>query len=154
MAEQPTPVLDGAIRLADDAFQAALAGRRDAASNAVQRIGDTFGVDGICVALAAWCDTLADHATDGRVKRRSRMRFLDRGTGRLHDADSDAVPPGVAWTARLVAARAAQDWEGFKSIVAEPTGSDVGRYVWTALRHVASTINTLPRGYALMGGGS
>lgn len=142
------------VRLAGAAFQAALADKMDAAANYVVRVSDECGGEGIYLALMAWIDAYADHATDGQpVRSRARMAFIRADTGQLDGEESDRLPPEIRWAGQLVAARASLKEERFNELIAEmPTnGAEIGTYVLAVLQVVAQTINGLPRGFARTG---
>jgi hypothetical protein len=142
------------VRLAGAAYHAALAGKWDAAGRSLQRISDECGGEGLSVALRAWCDTYADHATDGEPGRPTvNINFIRTDTGQLDDQDSERVPPEHRWAGKLIRARAALDQEEWRKLIDElpRDGAEIGTYVFAVLRGVALTINGLPRGYARMG---
>jgi hypothetical protein len=142
------------VRLAAAAFQAALADKVDTASNCIQRINDECGGEGTYVALMAWIDAYADHATDGQPARgKSRIAFIREDTGQLDREDSDRVPAEIHWAGRLIAARASLDETRFNDLIKEmPTdGAEIGQYVGAVLLTITRTINGLPRGFARMG---
>ncbi|HEV2927568.1 MAG TPA: hypothetical protein VGW74_02665 [Propionibacteriaceae bacterium] len=144
------------IRLAANAFHAALAQKWDAAQRALQRINDECGPEGLADALIALCDTLAAHATGGDTpSQRVRISFMDGNTGRLDEPGSPQVPAEVQWAGRLIAARAEMDEDKFRAVLNElpHDGAAVGRHVWSLLQLVAWQVNGLPRGYARMGQG-
>lgn len=149
MAEHSKPV-----RLASAAFQAALADKTERAARLVKRISDECGGEGIYVALMAWIDTYADHATDGQPTQSSpRMAFIQESTGQLDRADSDRLPAEIRWAGLLIAARCGLDEPRFKALIDEMPrdGFGIGEHVMAVLLTIARTINGLPRGFARMG---
>jgi hypothetical protein len=142
------------IRLAAAAFRAAQADKSDSAARLVKRISDECGGEGIFVALMAWIDTYADHATDGAPTRSTpRMAFIQESTGQLDRDDSDRLPADIRWAGMLIAARCGLDEPRFKALINEMPrdGADIGQYVMAVLLTVARTVNGLPRGFARMG---
>lgn len=143
------------IRLATEAFHAALAGNPAKAGRYLQRISDECGGEGLGIAMRAWIDTYRDHATDGQPgSERNRMAFIDSDTGQLDREDSDRLPPEVRWAGQVIAARCALDRDRYMQLIAEmpKDGAKIGVYVSTLLLTIARTINGLPRGFARMGG--
>jgi hypothetical protein len=144
------------VRLAATAYHAALAGRWQAAADAVVRISDECGGEGLSVALRAWCDTYADHSTGGQPGVPTvNINFIRTDTGQLDDQRSERVPPEIRWAGELLRARAALDQERWSELLAElpDDGEAIGDHVFAVLKGVALTINGLPRGYARMGRG-
>jgi hypothetical protein len=142
------------VRLAAAAFQAALAGKSDAAIHYVQRINDECGGHGIYVALMAWIDSYADHATGGLPGRaKVRMSYIQEDTGELTDDTSEKLPHEIAWAGQLTAARVALDQDRFDELIRRmpKDGGQIGLYVVAVLECVTRTINGLPRGFARMG---
>jgi hypothetical protein len=150
MAEHSKPV-----RLASAAFRAALAYKTDSALAYVQRISDECGGEGLYVAMMAWIDAYADHATDGQPTRsKARMGYIEADTGQFDRDDSDNLPDEIRWAGQLVIARTTLDRERFDALIKEmPTDAgQIGVYVFSVLEGVTRTINGLPRGFARMGG--
>lgn len=142
------------VRLASAAYQAALAGKLEVAGRYLQRISDECGGEGLEVALRAWIDTYADHATDGQPARsQARMAFIQESTGQLDREDSDRLPPEIRWAGQIVTARTALDRERYDQLIDElpDDGAAIGNYVFTLLQTIARTVNGLPRGFARMG---
>ena len=142
------------IRLASAAMQAALASKHDSAVSYLQRINDECGGQGLYVALMAWCDAYADHATGGApTPARVNMSFIREDTGQLDDENSDRLPPEIRWAGQIVAARAALDQDRFDELITKMPDDGAGRgdYMGAVLLTIANTINGLPRGFARMG---
>lgn len=142
-----------AIRLATAALHAALASKWDSASRYLGRIHDECGWDGLNIALTAWCDTYADHATDGQWtgKTKVRVAFVDMRSGALTYSGAPDAPARIQWTGRLLAARAAMDEQAWVSLFGEIPDGEAGSYVGTVLETIARTVNGFPRGFATMG---
>ena len=145
------------VRLAAAALQAALADNWPAAGRYVKRIDDECRDGGIGVALMAWCDTLTDHATDGQIEdegQRVNIAFGNSSTGELGKVGD--VPTAIGWAGRLAQARTAMDEAAWVSLIGElpEDGFAVAEHVMAVLNIVATTVNGLPRGYALMGRGA
>jgi hypothetical protein len=142
------------IRLATAAFHAALSNEPVKAGRYLQRISDECGGDGLGIAMRAWIDTYADHATGGEPPRsRGNVAFIQEGTGQLDREDSDRLPPEVRWAGQIIAARCADDRERYMQLIGEMPdgGAEIGMYVATLLLTIARTVNGLPRGFARMG---
>lgn len=142
------------FRLATTAYQAALAGRSQAAVDAIQRINDECGGEGLNEALMAWCDTYMHHATDGQdMPNVGRVNFMRTDTGQLDGPGSDRVPAEIQWAGRMIAARVALDLEAWTAALDElpDDGKVIGDHVFAVLHTVSTTVNGLPRGFAIMG---
>lgn len=149
MAEHSKPV-----RLAAAAYHAALANDQHKAVRYLQRISDECGGGGLNIALRAWIDAYADHATDGKpVASKARVAYIQESTGQLDREDSDRLPPEIRWAGQLIAARCALDQDRFTQLIEEmpDDGAEIGDYVIAVLLTVARTVNGLPRGFARMG---
>lgn len=134
-----------------DALGLGLCGRWDDAFNAVQAMVDAIGPRAVAIASATWSDRYIEHAIDAPHSHPisiGEIHHIEASTGAL-DAD---VPYGVAWSARVIAARAAFDVIAFAAVLGEPDdGADLGDCIGWLLQTVAWTINGLPRGFAYMG---
>ena len=143
------------VRLAREAYRAALAGKWESVGRHLRRLNDECGGTGINTGLIAWCDTYIDHATDGEmVPTKSRPAFITVETGELGYQGSPDVPASVQWAGRLLVARAAMDETTWRALIDElpaDNGWEVGSYVTAVLECVALTVNSLPRGFARMG---
>lgn len=146
------------VRLAAAALDAAHGRRHAAAAGYIQRIHDECGGwDGLHMALLAWIDTFADHATDGETARgavpATRMRLLNSDTGALEKVGESPAPASVQWAAKLIDARIRMNRDEFEELFEElPDGArERGQYVWAVLTSVSHTMNGLPRGFARMG---
>lgn len=140
------------IRLAAAALRAGIDDKWPAASRYVQRINDECGPDSLPYALMAWCDAVADHATDGQpVTEKVHVAPMAYETGQI----GGDVPPRIRWGNAVVKARAEMDQAAFTSLVNELTGitdaKERGSYVGTVLEAAALSIRAFPRGYARMG---
>jgi hypothetical protein len=147
------------IRLAAAAYRAALEDKWDTATHYVKRISDECGGEGLNVALMAWSDWFADHATDGAhdLPASPTMNFIRTDTGQLDRVGSPNVPAHVQWAGRVIAARAAKDeaaWMALIDELPEDDGYEIATYVGAVLKCVTLTVNGLPRGYARMGQGA
>ncbi len=140
------------VRLANGAWAAALADKPERAMTYVKRISDECGGDGIHLALKAWIDTYAEHATGGRPGTPApEMAFIEEATGKLDRPGSPRLPAPVEWAGKLVHARCAMDFEKFMALMDDipsdpPTSS--GLYVMTVLITCARSVNGMPRGFA------
>ena len=150
MAEHSKPV-----RLASAAYHAALADKTDSALAYVQRISDECGGEGLYVAMMAWIDAYADHATDGKPTRsKARTAFIEADTGKLDRSDSERLPEEVRWAGELITSRTTLDRDRFDELIKEMPreGAQIGVYVFSLLDMITRTVNGLPRGFARMGG--
>lgn len=146
MSEHSKPV-----RLAAAALTAAIDGKWEKATGYVQRINDECGPDSLPYVLMAWCDTLADHATDGRpIKKVAEVHGMNYDTGSM----TDEPPPRVKWAQRIIKARAEMDQPAFTEVYDELStladGGERGAYVGAVLEAAALSMCGLPRGYAAM----
>lgn len=126
------------IALATRALHAAMAGQDEQAAAFVQQINDTYGADGLMVALLAWCDTFTLNVTGGFTASGPvalRWRFEDTGTVQT----ADEVPPAARWAGRLLIARATDDQAMFNTLMASipPDPRIVGDHVLALLDMVA-----------------
>ena len=141
------------IRLAAQALRAGIDDNWPSASRYVQRINDECGPDSLPYALMAWCDALADHATDGEpVTDQVRVAPMAYETGQI----GGDVPPRIRWGNAVVKARAEMDQAAFTALVNElntiPDAAVRGSYVGAVLEAAALSIRAFPRGYTRMGG--
>lgn len=144
------------VRLAAAAYQAGLAGKWKTAESYLHRLSQECGGEGVTTALIAWCDTYADHATDGQpVGERPNMAFVNTDTGRLDEPGSATVPAKVQWAFRLIIARATMDLDEWDAAIADlPADAlEMSQYIYAVLQGLVHTVNGLPRGYARMGRG-
>lgn len=149
-----TPEHSKPIRLAGAALLAGVDDNWAKASRYVQRINDECGPDSLPYILMGWCDTIADHATDGKpVTGRVAVSSMEYETGSM----STDVPPRIRWAAAVLKARAEMDEGAFRALLDELYGIDDGHergsYVGAVLEAAALTLRTMPRGYARMGRG-
>lgn len=145
------------VRLAHAALTAGIDGNWNRVVATISRINTECPGPGLGDALVAWCDALAEHATGGMPEfGRVRVSHLNADTGTLNKQDE--ITAERQWVARLVAARAAGDRDGFVALMDElnaiPDGFVRGRFVLTLVESVALTVRSLPRGYARMGRGA
>src|SRR5437762_1845608 len=88
--------------LAAIALQLARNGDWARAARTVQRIDGLLGADGMLIAVAGWCDTLARHlGITG--DRPIELRFHELESGVTETADE--VTPEIAWAGQLITAR-------------------------------------------------
>lgn len=126
----------------------------DEALREIRELFDSYGSEGIFVALLAWCDAYADHASAGLTRtggRRAPMFMLAAdgvSTGAVTSVDHADLPPEVAWCGRLIRARCAMDLAETLKLWYELPNDDIGPYVVQTLESVGSTISALPRGFA------
>jgi hypothetical protein len=116
-------------------------------------IDNEYGPKGMYVALLAWCDAVAEHATDGQphVPARWEPMFMDRDTGSVTtDTGGPEVPDDLRWAGQLITARINRNEERFNDLIAEKA-DDAMDAVVSVLIAAACTINDLPRGIALLG---
>jgi hypothetical protein len=144
-----------AVRLATNAYHAALASDWRKAERALARLNEECAGPGLFTALQALCDTFINHATDGGEVGRFRLVGWNVDTGAINEAE---VRPSVTWSHRLIAARASMDLDAFNAVLQELNdindGFERGRYVGELLQCVALTVNSVPRGYAKTPGGT
>jgi len=138
------------IRLAASALRHTIDRKIEYAERDIGVLKQEFGWVGIWTAVQTWCDTLHAHATDGDTTRVfTSVNPVDVRTGQ--DIGADASAP-VDWSARLIAARVANDQNEYDRIRCELRDvAEAGPYVAAVLEAVGATIRYLPRGYALMG---
>lgn len=143
------------LRLAGAALYWALSRDLRKAGRYVKRLSDEVGGEGIMLALCAWADAFADHATDGDPNGRPKaMTMINAATGQAETIEESEAPADVKWAARWVHARASQDHDLCDQLLDELPRDDakaVGDHVIAVLDCVAETMNGLPRGYARMG---
>jgi hypothetical protein len=141
-----------AVRLAANAYHAALAKDWRKAERALARLNEECAGEGLFTALKAWCDTFINHASDGAEVGKFRMVGWNVDTGAVNES---GVRETVTWSHRLIAARAAMDLDAFNATLQElndiPDGFERGRYVAELLQCIALSVNSLPRGYGQMG---
>jgi hypothetical protein len=141
-----------AVRLATNAYHAALAKDWRKAERALARLNEECGAEGLGTALRALCDTFVDHATGGGEPGKFRLVGWNVDTGAVNEPD---VRSSVVWSRRLIAARAALDLDAFQAALRElndiDDGFERGRYVGELLQCIALTVNSMPRGYGQMG---
>ena len=140
-----------AYELAAQALQAAVREQWETATDAVQAIGDECGPEGVEYACRAWCDALIvryQAATGLPYPAGEPVRpvWQDAVTGTLKDADE--VGTRSRWAGRLLAARAALDYDAYKALIASvpPDPQVVGEHVGTLLTTVATTLRDLMAG--------
>jgi len=140
------------IRLATEAYHAALAKDWKKVERVLNRLTRECDSEGIASALIAWCDTFIAHASGGG-EHRGRFRIVPWAveTGKL---DAPDTPASTRWATRLLAARGAMDLDAFQAALAElnalpdgPPDFERGRYVAALLESLALTVNALPQGY-------
>ncbi len=141
------------LRLAAAALTAGIDDKWKAATRYVQRINDECGPDALPLVLMGWCDTMAEHATDGQpLSAKVNVLGMEHETGSLA---SDKMPPRTRWAAAVLKARAELDEDAFRALIEElnamPDGHERGSYVGAVLESAALSIRSLPRGYARMG---
>lgn len=141
------------VRLARDAYHAALAKDWRKVERVFARLNTECGSEGLTTALIAWCDTFVDHSTGGQDVGRFRLVGWNVDTGAMDKGE--APRPGLAWSRRLIAARASMDQDAFRAALEELNAIDDGlvrgRWVGELLESLALTVNSLPRGYGQMG---
>ncbi len=150
---EPTPAHSKAVRLAGNAYHAALAQDWRKAKRALVRLNEECAGDGLFTALKVWCDTFIAHANGGEAEPgETRMVGWNVDTGVVNEAD---VRTTVLWARRLIEARAAMDLAAFNEAVQElndiEDGFERGEYVGELLHCLTLTVNSLPRGYGRMG---
>jgi hypothetical protein len=140
------------VRLARDAYHAALAKDWRKIEHIFGRLTTECGSEGIATALIAWCDTFIDHVTGGEDVGRFRIVGWNVDNGAINEENRR---PGVVWAHRLLAARASMDRDAFRAALdelnANADGLVRGRWVGELLESLALTVNSLPRGYGQMG---
>ena len=139
------------VRLAHAALIAGVDGKWKTVEALMKRLNAECPGPGLGDALVAWCDALAEHSYGGVPEfGRVRVNHLNADTGAMNNQAE--ITPERAWTARLIAARAAGDRDAFEALLGElnaiPDGFERGRYAITVVESVALTIRSLPRGYA------
>lgn len=98
------------------ALRAAVAQDWEIAAASVRKVNGEFPHQAPNV-LLSWIDTLIRHIDPDAVRnpRPIRLMFSAGGTGPATGADQ--VRPAVAWSGRLIAARAAMDEEQFRALL-------------------------------------
>lgn len=113
-------------------LQAAIRRDRAATQTAVTALIAAFGADVLPQVMLAWVDTTLNAQGVTADGRPARIVFGNPATGRVSDADD--VPPEIAWAGRLLGARAADDEDTYRALMAAIPDEDVGRHI-TALLH-------------------
>jgi len=142
-----------AVRLATNAYHAAIAKDWRKVERVLARLNEECAGEGLFTALQAWCDTFVAHASGGFGEPgKFRMVGWNVDTGAVNESE---VRASVAWSHRLISARAAMDLDAFNAALQElndiTDGFERGRYVGELLECIALTANSLPRGYGRMG---
>lgn len=139
------------VRLAAAVLDAAVDQKWPTVQRTMQRLQAECDSAGLGLALVAWCDAFAQHATGGSTEFQ-KIRMVP------WNVDSGAVGgearESVRWAMDLLAARARGDREAFVAALDRLNrhdGFERGRYVLELVESVALTIRSLPRGYARMG---
>ncbi len=127
-----------AMRLATEALH--LAQRGDLAG-AANRLKPLSGTPGIIDACLGWIDTyigvIYPQHTPGQPLA---MRWLWTPTGEAKTADD--VDPAARWAGRLIALRAANDYDSFMTMLRSPAaGTELGDCIMTLLHCVAESLN-------------
>lgn len=140
------------VRLATDAYHAALAKDWPKVERVFARLNNECDSEGLATALIAWCDTFIDHVTGGEDVGRFRLVGWNVDTGTVGEP---GMRPSVVWAHRLISARAAMDVEAFQAALDElnaiTEGFERGRYAGELLESIALSVNSLPRGYGQTG---
>lgn len=128
--------------LAADAFRAAQLRNLPAAGHYVRRIADEHGPDVIPNVLLAWIDTALHAAGLDDYGEPAHLTFGNLDNGDVTN-DANDVDPLVAWSARLVNARLADDPATFDALLAAAQASERtwGEHVLTLLNCLALTTN-------------
>lgn len=124
-----------AKKIASVALSRAMAGDLEDAAQYVARLNRT---PGLLVAIVGWIDTyIARVYPDHKRGERIAVAWLYTPEDRLETADE--VSDSMRWAGRLIAARAADDEDGFYAVLhSAPQGSDLGDGIM-ALLHVVAT---------------
>lgn len=144
---------DTTITLATAAYWAALHEQREQATAHVQKLNDDYGAEAVLLACCAWIDTYIDHVTDGGdASHMRRLKFIEKHSGRIDNADSAHLPDEVQWAGKLIHARATMDPDLFLDLVNEVEDNrEAGYRVMILLDLVAQTVRHMPRGFAKRG---
>jgi hypothetical protein len=125
-----------------------MAGRNQAATKALNRIGDETGSEGMSIAICSWIDTVSARLRQLGMPEANGMpvrpMWINDETEAV--ADADGVPPAVRWAGQLAAARAAKDrqtWEALIMALPEDP-SEAGQHIWALLSGAALTLRSLP----------
>lgn len=142
-----------AVRLATNAYHAALTSDWRKAERALARLNEECAGEGLFTALKAWCDTFIGHATGGSPEvGKFRLVGWNVDTGAVNEPE---VRSSVTWSRRLISARASMDLDAFNATLQElneiTDGFERGRYVGELLQCIALTVNSMPYGYGQMG---
>jgi len=140
------------VRLAAQVLHAALDEEWPKAERALRRLQAECDSGGLGLALVAWCDAFAEHATGGPPEfGKVRMAPWNVDTGSV----GGEVREPVRWAIALITARAQGDREAFVAGLDRlnqiEDGFERGRWVSELIQSVALTIRSLPRGYGRMG---
>lgn len=123
-----------ALKIASVALNRAMAGDLEDAASYIKRLD---GGPGLIVAIVGWIDTYIDtvypeHNDGAQIA----VRWLFTPTGRIETADE--VSPAMRWAGRLISMRAADDEEGFYSVLhSAPAGAALGDGIMALLHIVA-----------------
>jgi hypothetical protein len=137
---------------AGEALGATIQANHEAANEAVQRICEDHGVDGLQLAILAWCNTLIHHnplpaAADGDPDGPVLLAWITPGAGGVLLADD--LPPADRWAGQLLMARAQKDVAMFNALLRTvPPGDDqvLTEHINALLLTVAATLTAVHAG--------
>jgi hypothetical protein len=131
---------DRAVKIATIALHRAMADDLPGAADYVKRLS---GND-LLTAILGWIDTYIVGAHPGYTPGSAdiAVAWLNLPTGDVETADE--VSPSMRWAGRLIAARAADDEEGFMAVLRSlAEGTELGDGVMALLHVVAASLNNL-----------
>lgn len=129
-----------AIQIAGVALRLAQQGDLGEAANYVKRLSGSTGIIDACL---AWIDTyMGVIYPDHKPGQPIAMRWLWTPTDETQTADD--VQPPMRWAGRLIALRAADDYEGFMTLLRSvPEGAALGDCIMALLHCVAESLNNV-----------
>lgn len=127
-------------KIATIALNLAMKGDWEESANYIKRLS---GTNGLIDAITAWIDTMIGKVYPEHEQGQPiAIKFLAFETGEIGGADD--VDWAKAWAGRLISYRAAQDWDGFRSVLLSvPEGKALGDGISALLNIVVSTLNNI-----------
>lgn len=132
------PERQRALKIAAVALSRAKAGDPEGAASYIRRLN---GGNGLLVAIVAWIDTyIATVYPEHKDGQRIAVRWLHTPTDTIQTADDVDAP--LRWAGRLISMRAADDEDGFYSVLHSASeGTELGDGIMALLHVVATGLN-------------
>lgn len=129
-------------KIATIALNLAMRGDWEESATYIKRLS---GTQGLVDAMTAWIDTMIGAAYPEHEQGQPiAIKFLAVETDEVGGADE--VDWAKAWAGRLISYRAAQDWEGFRSVLLSvPEGKPLGDGISALLNLVVTTLNNIAK---------